>query len=94
MRRLMLALSIASFIATPVVFAHGQHQVASHSGSHRAHARDQAAARSSHTDGRTGSGTDFDASDRSQALADTGRGRHHGSQPRTPDEEELAQPEQ
>ncbi|HEY2347080.1 MAG TPA: hypothetical protein VGH80_14595 [Xanthomonadaceae bacterium] len=88
MRRLMLALSIASCTITPAVFAHSHHMGSSHhAGMHRAHSR------SNDGDSQANAGDSaFDPSDRSRTVADVGRGRHHAQ--RVPDEEELAQPEQ
>ena len=87
MRRLMLALSIASFIATPAVFAHGHHMGSSHARSHREHSR------SNDADNQSNAANEgvFDPSDRSRTIADSGRSRHHE---RVPDEEEVEQPEQ
>jgi len=84
MRRLMLALSIASFAMSPV-FAHSHHiGSAHHAGMHRMHSRS--------SDGDSQANGAFDPSDRSRTVADEGRGRHHAQ--RVPDEEELEQPEQ
>lgn len=83
MRRLMLALSIASFIASPAVFAHSHHAGASHARAHRTHSQDN----------DNQSTAAFDPSDRSRAIADAGRSHHRGGG-HVPDEEELEQPEQ
>ncbi|HTA65510.1 MAG TPA: hypothetical protein VK753_08400 [Xanthomonadaceae bacterium] len=85
MRRLMLALSIASFIAAPAAFAHNHHFGAAHVSSHRGHSRGNDAESNAANQGA------FDPSDRSRTVADSGRSRHHE---RVPDEEELEQPEQ
>ena len=91
MRRLMLALSIASFIATPAAFAHhhGGNSSGHHSRSHKGHSHNDSDA---DTQANTSSDTSaFNGSDRSRVVADAGRSHHHD---RVPDEEELAQPEQ
>jgi hypothetical protein len=92
MRRLMLALSIASFIATPAAFAHhhGGGSSGFHARSHHGHTRNSSndADNQANTNSPTSA---FNASDRSRVVADVGRSRHHD---RVPDEEELGQPEQ
>lgn len=99
MRRLMLALSITSVIASPLALARNHHAQTSHATSHHAAVRSHAVAR--HAGKASGNRhiERFDASatrpPHARVLADAGRWRHHAANaPRVPDEEELAQPEQ
>lgn len=99
MRRLMLALSIASCIASPLALARNHHHQPARSGSHHTPARDHVASRHSGKAVRGRAADRFDASatrpPHARVVADAGRGRHHaGNAPRVPDEEEIAQPEQ
>lgn len=100
MRRLMIALSIAGFIATPIALAQGKHHASTHASTHKAsthQASTHQAARSNHHHvalaahkGRHGK------VEHSQALASNSkaRNRHHiAAAPQGPDEEEVMQPE-
>ncbi|MBS0212654.1 MAG: hypothetical protein JSR26_05650 [Proteobacteria bacterium] len=94
MRRLMLALSIASFIASPVALAQGRHSAAAKA--HHPHtAQARAASHDRARSHRTARAERLENADRSHRLAYAPRNRHHESnQPRVADEEELAIPEQ
>lgn len=99
MRRLMLALSIASVIVSPIALARSHHAQPARGTSHHAQARDHGVARHA---GKAALGRHADRFDTAAAkppharvLADAGRGRHHAANaPRVPDEEEMALPEQ
>ncbi|MEO7478308.1 MAG: hypothetical protein ABIT64_03640 [Lysobacteraceae bacterium] len=93
MRRLMLALSIVCFTATPIAFAHSQHataksssQSASHSGVDR-HGYASANNRGATRDNKLSLTSDIQ--DQSTNVAANQRSRA-----RVPDEEEVEQPEE
>ncbi|MBS0193013.1 MAG: hypothetical protein JSR34_02075 [Proteobacteria bacterium] len=94
MRRLMLALSIASFIVTPVALAQGRHAAVAKSTAHHSHTR--AAGHAIAKSHRNARHERLDDADRSHRLAYVPKSRHHANSnaPRVPDEEEQAIPEQ
>ncbi|MBS0456366.1 MAG: hypothetical protein JSS44_03385 [Proteobacteria bacterium] len=95
MRRLMIALSIAGFIATPIALAQGKHHASSHASTHKASTH-QAARGNHHHLAQTSHQGRHGKAERPQALASNGksRNRHHvAAAPQGPDEEEVMQPE-